>query len=575
VRARKTKVIPFAWLAILILVQVIPVFAAGQQVWPTNSESISEISALSTLPVVRTVQVVLTNSQSKATGPYQQEIMVPGNQQYTSLINSNWSNVLFEYQNGTEIPAWIESGGANTSASTTLWLKLDSVPSLGTKTINMMILSQNASVLSPNGPTGEAPSISPQWGQYDDGSLVFDVYANFQGTSLPTSWSLQGFAQFLGSQSTNGGVEIVANGRNSEGAVIYDNPFSENNVAIELSGMYDGAASDMGVGFFSSGPSALADNYNPSSLNGYYASYQFEAPAAALMYNGQGLAAGSSTLPSSGVNYLFTRTTITPTQIDMADKSQTSAPFQIAPSASLATVVSYSGPVSNANNVLYIGGATGGATSFQYVYWVRVRALPASGAMPSYTLVSSTITSSGISSQTSSTTSSSFTSSGTSTAPPPASSQSTGTGSSTTNQSPSPFSWQSIVEVLALTIAAITAFIGYKQYASGKGKGNPQFTATVEEQRDSGRTVVSVENIRDEPALNTRIEIQYEDVHGVELSQKHRYPKMQRGNPEEIVLKVDRVKAGTLKGFAYFHEAGKGSASKREMRSEIDFVYKQ
>jgi hypothetical protein len=43
-----------------------------------------------------------------------------------------------------------------------------------------------ANVLSATGPTGEAPQLSGTYAQYDNGSLVFNKYWNFAGTSTPT-----------------------------------------------------------------------------------------------------------------------------------------------------------------------------------------------------------------------------------------------------------------------------------------------------------------------------------------------------------------------------------------------------
>ena len=46
--------------------------------------------------------------------------------------------------------------------------------------------------MSTSGPIGEAPSLSPSYGQYDNGALVFNTYANFGGPSLPSGWATTG-----------------------------------------------------------------------------------------------------------------------------------------------------------------------------------------------------------------------------------------------------------------------------------------------------------------------------------------------------------------------------------------------
>ncbi|MGC8580714.1 MAG: hypothetical protein ACP5MB_11780, partial [bacterium] len=56
-----------------------------------------------------------------------------------------------------------------------------------------------------NGKTvGEAPQLSPTYGQYDDGASVFNFYDNFAGTSLNTNkWSVVGSGG-----SVNNGLSI-------------------------------------------------------------------------------------------------------------------------------------------------------------------------------------------------------------------------------------------------------------------------------------------------------------------------------------------------------------------------------
>ena len=49
----------------------------------------------------------------------------------------------------------------------------------------------------------------------------------------------------------------------------------------------------------------------------------------------------------------------------------------------LTTAVSYSGSPVNPSNIFYIGAADGGASSYLYLFWVRVRSYPPNGVMPS------------------------------------------------------------------------------------------------------------------------------------------------------------------------------------------------
>jgi hypothetical protein len=63
----------------------------------------------------------------------------------------------------------------------------------------------NINLLSASGiyGVGEAPQLSPKYGQYDDGAKVFNYYWNFAGTTLPSGWS---------SEKSSDGTLIVNNG---------------------------------------------------------------------------------------------------------------------------------------------------------------------------------------------------------------------------------------------------------------------------------------------------------------------------------------------------------------------------
>jgi hypothetical protein len=70
-----------------------------------------------------------------------------------------------------------------------VWLKLPS----GILADNSSILYMDfmpGSVLSSNGPTGEAPQLSSTYAEYDDGASVFQLY--FNGNTNPSSFSTGG-----------------------------------------------------------------------------------------------------------------------------------------------------------------------------------------------------------------------------------------------------------------------------------------------------------------------------------------------------------------------------------------------
>ena len=223
---------------------------------------------------------------------------------------------------------------------------------------------------------------------------------DFTGSSLPQGWSLQGSAKFIGglnSSSGVGGIQLVSND-SQEGAVIYDSAFTTQSVIIEFSGMYEPGspslpeADDIGLGFYSSGPIASVGPENPASVNGYYAAYEFsnllgyigKYDLPSLMYNAHAFSSGSrffveGRLPSSGRNYLFAETIVTPTSVSMNALTRTDSPWIEEPSLNLANILTYDNGtgIDSSHSTLYLGGATftglfRNPWSYVYVYWLRI-----------------------------------------------------------------------------------------------------------------------------------------------------------------------------------------------------------
>jgi len=336
--------------------------------------SVAPVHATSALGFV---PLTITNPQSVVTGNYQQPVTIDSTS-FPNLINSNWSNVEFQYPNGTAVPSWIESGNSNSSTDTVIWLRLGSIPASGSQEVDMIFMPLSENILSPTGSWGEAPWLSSSFGQFDNGVRVFNLYANFQGSSLQATWSLQGAAAFQGGDTAYGGVELVQNQGYQEGAIVYQSPITEQNIIVEASAMYyspgGNEADDLGVGFYSQGPTSQHSGWNPQSTAGYYAPYEFWSGGPPALFNGsnQLASASSQTMPNSGVNYLYTKTVITQSSVSMNFLTRTTGMYQNVPSISAQNVVSYNGNVANSYSTFYVGGATGGASSYQYVYWIRI-----------------------------------------------------------------------------------------------------------------------------------------------------------------------------------------------------------
>jgi hypothetical protein len=88
------------------------------------------------------------------------------------------------------------------------WVNLkDGIPASSSVTIYMGVgrMETNYYIIY-SGTVGEAPQLSPTYGQYDDGANVFNYYTNFAGTTLPSGWYIGGNN---GNVTINNGAKII------------------------------------------------------------------------------------------------------------------------------------------------------------------------------------------------------------------------------------------------------------------------------------------------------------------------------------------------------------------------------
>jgi hypothetical protein len=108
---------------------------------------------------------------------------------YAQFESENLENIQFNDQSGHVIPSWLESGNTRSSTRTVYWLRLTrGIPANRAVTVYMVFGRTTQNMLNST-TTGEAPSLSPIYGQFDNGAQVFARYANFAGISLPPGWS--------------------------------------------------------------------------------------------------------------------------------------------------------------------------------------------------------------------------------------------------------------------------------------------------------------------------------------------------------------------------------------------------
>ncbi|MGP6293572.1 hypothetical protein [Caldiplasma sukawensis] len=130
------------------------------------------------------VPLYIVNNQSEPTVNGFQQLVDIQHDLFSPYLNESGSLANFEffYTNGTIIPSWIESFN---STVTVVYVKLYSIPANSSLKILLGFAAKNVNLLSSSGTEGigEAPQLSPLFGEYDDGSSVFLWYNNGQTIS--------------------------------------------------------------------------------------------------------------------------------------------------------------------------------------------------------------------------------------------------------------------------------------------------------------------------------------------------------------------------------------------------------
>ena len=150
--------------------------------------------------------ITITNSQTTPTpAPFQQMINLSisygGWYSVTGMIASNFQNVEFFSSNGLAVPSWLEN---YSSSQFIYWVKLQNgIPASSSVKVYMVFFPKSYNVLN-NVNDGEAPQIPcieegitnaskcSVYAEYDDGANVFNNYWNFAGTAVPSSMTSSG-----------------------------------------------------------------------------------------------------------------------------------------------------------------------------------------------------------------------------------------------------------------------------------------------------------------------------------------------------------------------------------------------
>ena len=319
--------------------------------------------------IVAYVPITITNTQDISTPkPFQQMIKIKESQ-FSGYItyNGNIANFEFFMQRGQVLPAWIES---NNSGDLIIWVKIPGIPAKHSETIYLGFASQKTNLLSSSGNTGigEAPQLScpnpdntvncQTYAQYDDGSSVFNNYWNFAGTSLPSGWT--SLVAGSGSVHVNNGITLDPKAKKSKvnpgDASLISNIYITSTTLVDeyITSQYTNNGQDM----------CLVSSASSSSFSYEADSVGFQNGALLEIENNNGGA--PSPIATTNVN--------APAVVSVYNNILYANYNQVA---------SISGQIL-ANGYLTLEVNTGTSASFT-AQWLRTRAYPPNGAMPTVT----------------------------------------------------------------------------------------------------------------------------------------------------------------------------------------------
>ena len=355
-------------------VSLIITYTEPGQVFPgpyTSTGTVSGTTPTLFFPTNQTFAAVskltITNSQTTATSsPFQQMINITSTSPGWAYISQNFGqNVEFFYPNGTTIPSWLEN---YTSTHALWWVKVGSIPASSSITIYMGFASTSTNLFNTVN-DGEAPQLSSTYAEYDDGANIFSNYWNFAGVSLPTGWGASDSSGIF----INNGVQINDGSIYTTSAV-----FSSLNSVEEMYAKYTALNTYNYVGIMQSNTQAPSggntgsnaeilwmtnsgsNEYGAWSANGSSASYNIQSGIIL------------SFIPNLNQFYVigtYVSNNIVGEQINYTDKLTASGTFDTSQYVILGCFEG-SGCGSNTINSLF-------------VQWVRVRAYPPNGVMPS------------------------------------------------------------------------------------------------------------------------------------------------------------------------------------------------
>lgn len=295
-------------------------------------------------------QINITNSQASAAPAPFQEMVNISLTNYLGHINesSKWAFGNVEFFNGTSgavLKSWLESYSFSKKWAI-FWIVLpNGVPSSATLSDTYVGFGANTTTFWNNNSVGEAPALSPSYAGRDDGKSVFTNYWNFNGTSLPSGWASSGTV------TVNNGLSLAQN--TNSGGVSTTSTYSPSILETDIS---VGSDTDTYIGYSLSSSVGTINEYR-IFYSSFHNDYQLQ--------NGGGTNLGGTSFESGNTGSITWASTgnerLSYNYYSLVNSTDTSDTYQ-------------------SSYIQIYGVANGDGDTLD---WVRLRAYPPNGVMPS------------------------------------------------------------------------------------------------------------------------------------------------------------------------------------------------
>ena len=290
-----------------------------------------------------------------------QQMLVINMSKYSTYFNTTPYNIRFTYPSGGNIHSWVEDNFSSTTKAMVVWVNITNTTTqiemdMGAKTTNWFNNTWD----------GIAPQLTSTYAQYDDGAGVFPYYTNFAGTSVPSSMTT------LGTGTTFNNGAIVAPSDFFETTSTVYNTQTQITDSYISSITYGTSGDEAGTAFVvsSSGGQYTVNSWLAAStgtgefysgINDYFST---TSDFTCSSVKDGAFTSSSTTSSSTGIWSLWATSTDSYCNINYGTPQTLTS--DIPPSGSY----------------YLMAGASSGASTVTYK-WVRTRAYPPSGTMPS------------------------------------------------------------------------------------------------------------------------------------------------------------------------------------------------